>query len=470
MLEPFMGELCVHPAALDYSGNTCSHKCAYCFAQHRETDRRANPRKLIDLCFGRSRSTGIVDFLFNRGFPVCVSNRSDPFAHSNATDTPIVLRALSDVQNPVYIQTKGGKDDISLLDTLHRSEVVLYVTISTLDESIRRRVEPNAPSAAHRIELLEYALSRGWLPVCAINPCWQPWWNGNALEDFVDSLAEKGITRFILQPLHLPRAKIASPRQGCLSRLNDDECIGAETYSGPRWDWYARSAMRIWARGAKHRKTTILPRCAADFKSYPHDIRAFCVGDSPLPVGLYEGCDRWLPRRMNATQDFVDFAYAHPRRNFFTFKDFLAVMLRGNADLAAYSDHNLYKYLLCMNRSEWKDNPNVKSAATFADVYRCIWNSPRFYHSPQRRECFRPISGTLQPPRGKSQASSGAGPSRPAIRGGGPLCPPPIRDRNGDLILYRCDDLADWCEKPTPLSIEELRRKEVNVDELRSFA
>jgi DNA repair photolyase len=91
MLERFIGAYLFQPAAFDYSGDTCPNGCAYCFANINKADRSANLTGAVKK-FYRQEPKTYDDMLLRDGYPICVSNRSDPFTSRTWRDSVAICR------------------------------------------------------------------------------------------------------------------------------------------------------------------------------------------------------------------------------------------------------------------------------------------------------------------------------------------------------------------------------------------
>jgi DNA repair photolyase len=107
MLERFIGAYLFQPAAFDYSGDTCRNNCAYCFANINKANREGNLQGAIKKFYKQEIKT-YDDMLLRDGYPICVSNRSDPFTERNWRDTLAICQHLVNIPNGVYLQTKCG--------------------------------------------------------------------------------------------------------------------------------------------------------------------------------------------------------------------------------------------------------------------------------------------------------------------------------------------------------------------------
>ncbi|MBR0196904.1 MAG: hypothetical protein IJQ34_02110 [Kiritimatiellae bacterium] len=425
MIEPFKGELMLHPAALDYNSNQCSNNCAYCFAVTRNNARRGNPKALIDLVYGRSRREGLTRFLFDSRLPICISNRTDPLAAINIFDSRVAFAALNDAPNGLVVQTKGGSGkEIETLDLIKKKNVCCYITITSRNNSLLHRLEPGAAPYERRLEFASYAIKRGWAVIIGLNPLWAPWMSLVDLEKTILDCRERGAFDFLVQPLHISAFAADNMPQSNRERLTDSELDGADRHQAdnPNCKEFIQSL-------------ALLSRLELEA-----GIRWMPTFFRPSASHMLDNTYRVLGKAMRSTQAFVDFAASSPKR-LFGFSDFLAALSCGCDHLLDWGAPNLNGYLFCINRSAWRNDAKAKSAYSFRDVYSRIWNNRAFASSPQRIAC--------------------GGRFVPVAFDDGKL----FRDRLGNLILAKCDKYWKAWEKKT-MTISDLKRKGVNTDEL----
>lgn len=173
MLNPYYGEFLLSPIPLELSLNYCSHKCAYCFANLNKPDRRADINGIFRLLANYQTRACLSAELLRRGMPVLISNKVDPFAASNFKLTLPILQTLSAMGIKVAFQTKGGKGIDEALQLVGPS--CWYISISTLDDGLRRKLEPGAPSIESRFELIQKLIAAGHSVSVGVNPLVQEW-------------------------------------------------------------------------------------------------------------------------------------------------------------------------------------------------------------------------------------------------------------------------------------------------------
>lgn len=175
-IEIYSGEFMVSPAPLQLSLNWCSHACSYCFANLNKPGRKADVKAITSQLrnFGQHREETLVSALMRERYPVLISNLVDPFATSNYVISESVISTLTDMNIPVALQTRGAvskpaKEAITnILSYLPKS--VWYISIPTLDEDVRKRLEPAAPTIEYRLELVQRLRAIGHEVIIGANP------------------------------------------------------------------------------------------------------------------------------------------------------------------------------------------------------------------------------------------------------------------------------------------------------------
>jgi len=148
-----------------YTG--CAHACAYCYARfmcrfhHHDqpwgsfVDAKVNAPEVLarQLAQGRLLSAGSV----------FISSVCDPYQPAEASFglTRRCLALLLERGYEVHLQTKSDlvRRDFDLL--AGRTNAVLCMTVTTIDDGLTRQIEPHASSATERIEALRQAGREG---------------------------------------------------------------------------------------------------------------------------------------------------------------------------------------------------------------------------------------------------------------------------------------------------------------------
>jgi DNA repair photolyase len=142
----------------------CTHSCHYCFARAFHA--------YLDLGVGEDFSTKIVvktnvvevlrrELSSRRwtGEPVAMGTATDPYQHCEGRYrlTRGVVETLADFANPMSMLTKSTLilRDLDVFRRLHEvADVTVSMSVGTLDEDVRRVVEPGTPPGRRRLEIL----------------------------------------------------------------------------------------------------------------------------------------------------------------------------------------------------------------------------------------------------------------------------------------------------------------------------
>ena len=148
------------PYSLDlniYRG--CGHKCRYCYALYSHKYLESNNfyddifyKKNIDLLDKE------LSLKKNRGQLVGVGTVCDSYQplERSLKIMPKVLRYFIKYKQPIYLSTKSDLilRDIDLISQLSKiTEVYIAISITSMDEGIATKLEPNVISSAQRFEL-----------------------------------------------------------------------------------------------------------------------------------------------------------------------------------------------------------------------------------------------------------------------------------------------------------------------------
>jgi DNA repair photolyase len=142
----------------------CTHSCHYCFARAYHA--------YLDLGVGDDFSskivvkTNVVEVLRRElaaprwsGETVAMGTATDPYQHCEGRYrlTRGIVRALADFGNPLSILTKSTMivRDLDEFGRLNEAGgVTVSMSVGTLDEAVRRVVEPGTPPGSRRLEIL----------------------------------------------------------------------------------------------------------------------------------------------------------------------------------------------------------------------------------------------------------------------------------------------------------------------------
>jgi hypothetical protein len=193
-IRAYAGEFLTSPAGLELSMNWCGHACAYCFANLFTPDRRADIRGIVGLLSEHHQRRSREARLLQARVPLLVSNHVDPLAGTNAAQFEPIWELCVELGIPLTWQTRGAhKAQMRIQERIIREtpRSVWYVSIPMLDDEVRRRVEPHAPSIGSRLELIDQLIERGHVVTVGVNPLTVEWMP--RFEPLLDLLKAKGV-------------------------------------------------------------------------------------------------------------------------------------------------------------------------------------------------------------------------------------------------------------------------------------
>lgn len=360
MIDVFWGELLVSPTPLEMSLSFCSHHCAYCFSNLNDPKRTAKPKAIMSLLQNFRERKTLVARLLQEGYPVCVSNRTDPFATSNYQMAVPILKTMTELGIPVVIQTKGGKGIDEVLDFLPPS--VWYISVSFWDDDLRRKIEPGAPTLDSRFELMRQLTQRGHHVTLGLNPI-VPEWLANPTP-VLKAARDAGATGAWIETLHLNRDQEAN--------LTDRE---RKVLTQPLIDRGKKRVKSSVDLGAFFQAREIAQRVG---------LETFSIGQ-PNRSEYFAPYRKCYPKTFPTMQDFINSCHDKVRPlydviPFSAFADFMAPDLpQGVLDIGHYigaTAHNVYQDM------------KISNLMTYRQLLEIIWKEKRTKQCPARMPCF----------------------------------------------------------------------------------
>jgi len=222
MLQLYEGNFLIGHTPIEMSLNYCSHVCAYCFANIGHRTRKTELKAALNLIRDCDQRETFIAWLLRNQYPVLLSNRVDPFALSNYRETIPIASELTGRGIPIAWQTKGGKGIDDVLKFIP-SPQVWYITITTLDDNVARRVEQAAPLPSERLELIEKLKAHGHRVVLGLNPL-NPAWCDNPV-GLMKEAQKRGAEGVWLEFLHLSRRQVKQMRPNEIKALGGIDAL-----------------------------------------------------------------------------------------------------------------------------------------------------------------------------------------------------------------------------------------------------
>lgn len=160
-------------AALDYVINPyvgCPNKCLYCYAAYMSSfSKHSEPwGEFIDI----KRTTKKINIYKIKNKKVMISTVTDPYnSHEKKyAVTRMIMEQLvkSEAHITVVTKSKLVLRDIDLFKKMKHVEVA--ISISMLDENLKKKIEPNSSSIAERLETLKELKQNGVRTIVFISP------------------------------------------------------------------------------------------------------------------------------------------------------------------------------------------------------------------------------------------------------------------------------------------------------------
>jgi DNA repair photolyase len=353
MINVFTGEFLFHPCPIEISGNTCSHNCIYCFANIRKTRRECKLKSILNYLKTDSNKTYLKS-LIHEGYPICFSNKTDPFSKNNYIQTLSIFEHLMALKNGVFIQTKGGYGiDETLRIIGPRRDVVWYITCTTLKDEIRRKVEPGAPDTETRLQLAEKLHKMGFMVIIALNPLVEEWLPMSDIDIILNRLKKVGIKHIIHEPLHINKKE-------------------AETFGKEKREIYGEKVLTDACNLTNNRQ-------------YSRNVNEYLIKNGfsvfklgmPFGTELFNDIRKKIPLIFPNNWDFINDVIASkktgPRE--VKFSDYLKAITKYNKDFFYKPFNGAQMYLIRHAFNQWKGNDEAQNINTLVDVLRFHWNN-----------------------------------------------------------------------------------------------
>lgn len=191
----------------------CEHGCVYCFARptHAYWDYSPGLDFETRLIAKSNANERLLEALDKPGYvcqPIALGINTDAYqpVEKHQRITRHLLETLLDCRHPVSIITKGGLilRDLDLLSALAEQGLCsVRVSLTTLDNDLKRKMEPRAASPGTRLTVIRRLREAG-VPVGIIMGPVIPFVNDAELEAVLSAAAEAGAQRASWILLRLP--------------------------------------------------------------------------------------------------------------------------------------------------------------------------------------------------------------------------------------------------------------------------
>ena len=191
----------------------CEHGCIYCFARptHAYWDMSPGLDFETRLIAKTNAAERLEEALSKPGYrcaPIALGANTDPYQpiEQQYRITRQLLETLLRYRHPVTITTKGAMvlRDLDLLQEMAALRLVrVMVSLTTLDDELKRTLEPRAASGGARLRAIR-VLAQAGVPVGAICAPIIPMINDHELEAMIQAAADSGARSAHYVLLRLP--------------------------------------------------------------------------------------------------------------------------------------------------------------------------------------------------------------------------------------------------------------------------
>jgi DNA repair photolyase len=179
----------------------CEHGCVYCYARPSHSYLDLSPGLDFEtrIFYKPNAVEALLDEWSRPGYackPITIGANTDPYqpAEKRVGITRKLLAAFLEHRHPVSLITKGGlmTRDLDLLAALaDRGLCSVAVSVPTMDDGLKRNLEPRVPSAKVRFRLMRDLHAAG-VPVSLLLAPVIPAINDTEIEAIVERAAENG--------------------------------------------------------------------------------------------------------------------------------------------------------------------------------------------------------------------------------------------------------------------------------------
>jgi len=179
----------------------CEHGCIYCYARntHEYYGFSAGLDFESKIIVKKNAAALLEQHILNKNWnavPIMLSGNTDCYQPQERKFelTRSMLKVMANYRHPIGLITKNSLilRDIDLLQDLAKDNLVhVYISITTLNEDLRRRMEPRTASATKRLKTVE-ELSKAGVPVGVMNAPIIPGLNHHEIPNILKAASEHG--------------------------------------------------------------------------------------------------------------------------------------------------------------------------------------------------------------------------------------------------------------------------------------
>ena len=191
----------------------CEHGCSYCYARPTHAYLDLSPGLDFETrIIAKTNAAGLLRQAFDRpGYmakPLALGTVTDAYqpVERRLRLTRGIVEVLAEYRHAFAVVTKSAlvERDLDLIAPMATQHLaVVHISLTTLDETLARRLEPRAASPRRRLQTIE-RLARAGVPVgVSVSPL-IPFLNEPELESILDAAAQAGASTAFSVALRLP--------------------------------------------------------------------------------------------------------------------------------------------------------------------------------------------------------------------------------------------------------------------------
>lgn len=279
----------------------CEHGCVYCYARpsHSYLDLSPGLDFETQIFYKPNAASRLLGEWEKKSYeckPITIGANTDPYQPAEKTHeiTRQLLEQFVEYRHPVNIITKGNliTRDLDLLTDLAADKLCsVAISIPTLDDNLKRIMEPRVPSATARLAALKL-LSENGIPTSVLVAPVIPAINDNEIEAILETIAAAGADQAHYIFLRLPHELLDIFTAWLEAHFPDrkDRVLSLVRQASGGRNYDARFGVRQTGRGAyaemlASRFQTASRKLGLDADSYQHALdctRFFRPGQQQL--------------------------------------------------------------------------------------------------------------------------------------------------------------------------------------------
>jgi DNA repair photolyase len=179
----------------------CEHGCIYCYARPSHAYLGLSPGLDFEsrLFYKPEAAALLTAELRKKGYhcrPIALGSNTDPYqpVERRLRITRAILEVLRDFRHPVTIVTKSAliQRDLDILAEMAKERLAnVTISVTTLDRTLARRMEPRASTPERRLETIAAVAAAG-IPTGVLTAPMIPALNDNELEQILDRVKTAG--------------------------------------------------------------------------------------------------------------------------------------------------------------------------------------------------------------------------------------------------------------------------------------